>query len=181
MKHVIGCLDLTESGITLNVRPERVKDMPVSGVVTCSELIAAVPNHANSPGHRSRCHPRKDRGPGFRSIAHANGRAPGVAFINGKPDEDIRVIRIAGIDGAVRRGFHREEEVGIARARNIVRGVSQRRQTSGGRNTHGDTAITAADINRAVVLIDGNSPRLADESGGRCVSVSQATINRALN
>src|SRR6266576_3795924 len=91
------------------------------------------------------------------------------------------VVRVTGIDSAVGCYLDREEEMGVARSRNIVRSISHRRQPGRGRNARGDTAVTTADIDSAVILIDRDSASLSNGSGGGCVSVGKSAIDRALD
>ena len=91
--NVVACLLLTERrSIALDVGPKRIEDMPVSGIVQSRKFIAPVPNHPDRPGDRPGCHPRKDRRQRFRSIAYANGRAPGISLIGGIPNENIVIV-----------------------------------------------------------------------------------------
>lgn len=67
--------------------------------------------------------------------------------------------------------------MGIARARRVMNRVGDWGQSRGWRNANGDCAIAAADINRAIVLINGNITGLTDGSGRGGVSVGEAAVN----
>ena len=177
---VVARFSLPEGRITFHVGPERVKDMPVRGVVTRAKLIAAIPDDSNG-ACRSRCHPWEDGSLSLWSITHADGGAPGIAFVGGEPNEYIVVVRIAGIGGAIRRHLDREEKVGVTRARDIVGGIGNRRQPGCRRDAHRDTAVASADVDRAIVLINRNASRLANGAGRGRVSVGKTAIHGALD
>src|SRR5207244_657437 len=123
------------------------------------------------------CHPGEDGSLGLRSVIHTDGGAPGVAFVGGEPNEYIVIVRIAGVGGAVRRDFDREEKMSFSGAGDVVGGISNRRQPRGRRNTYRDAAIAATDINGAVILIDRNTTSLANCAGSRGVAIGKAPIH----
>lgn len=92
MNYVVARLGLAEGRIAFDVCSQRVKDMPIRRIVRGGELIAAIPNHSYRAGNGASRHPGEHSGLSLRSIAHADGWAPGVSLISGKPDKDIRVI-----------------------------------------------------------------------------------------
>src|SRR5947207_244972 len=136
MDHMVAGLGLLENRVAFHISPQCIKDMPVSCVIPGAVLVAAVPNYANRAWDGSGGHPGEDSRLGLQTVAHSDGIAPGIASISRELDKDIAVVGIANIDRSVRRRFHREEEVSLARPRDIMRSVSYRRQTRGRRNTH---------------------------------------------
>jgi hypothetical protein len=181
MNHMVARLRLMENRSACDVCYKRVEDIPVRRVVARGQFIAAVPNHANSAGHRSGCHPGEDCGLCLQALANLDRGTPADTFVRRIFNKNVVVIGIADIDGVVGRDLHREEEVVIISRGDRISSIGHWRQTGRGWNTHRNVSSAATDINRAVALIDRDSPRLADCSRGRRGSVSKAPIGRLLD
>src|SRR5438270_3103370 len=182
MNNVIACFHLLEDGIAAgHVCAQCIEDVPISVIITGRSFIAAVPHNSDRARHGAGGHPGKDGSISLRSIANTDARTPGVSFVLREPDENIVVIRIADVNGAVSGNFDRKEKMRVAGSSYVVHSVGNRREARCRRNANGDDTTTPADINGAVVLIDTNAAGLADGSRRRRVSVSQTTIRRALH
>ncbi len=177
MNHVIARFRLTKRRITFDISAKGIENVPVSRVITGGEFVAAVPNNADGPGYRARGHPWEDGRLRLRAVAYPERGTPGVTFIGRVFNEDVVVIRITHVDGSISRYFYGKEQVGIAGTRSVMNRIGYWGQSRRWRNADGDRASAAADVDRAIILINSNVAGLTDCSGRGGVSVGEAAVN----
>ncbi len=165
---MVACFHLREGRRgRIGVGAGRIEDAPV-GVVVVDRVRGAVPDQADRARRFARPQVREDAGDGRGPVAHPDRQAPGLALVGRVREEDVVVVRVGDVDGALRSHLDDEEEVRhAARIRGRLRaGIGERLAADDRGHAGADLPGAARDVHGAVSLIDVDGADLADGAGG---------------